>query len=651
MVNQEFKIKGPRFLLGHTLKALKRKKITSIIMIAINLVIALLLIINIKIIEDVTALLVSKSILDAGADTNKIEEILKSIGKSQQEIDMFMQALGTVDRDQLLMAIINEFFYDFVHYSDGGLYIEVLGMQYNLFSFAFTMIGDLMIVILLSYIVFVMSGWIAQSYETYIRRQVINKLIDQDLHYFSENKTNELVSTLVKDTRVLASFIKEAPATYIRSISTIIASAAVMFSIDWKLAACVFGLLVVCLTGVMVSAKISARSTRNIQKLTQSAENEMSEKVYSIRLIKSSGTFEKEKDYFQDLNKVVDKKNKVKLFISEVSSALIIGGIGSFSMASVIFGVFLYHDQSQTLISIITSFSSGVIVMTLPLIQSRQTISEAPNAKISGENIVKLLTSEIYIDKHQKQVFDQKVDCINFKKVSFSYPDSDKKIIKNLNIKLERGKKYAFVGPTGSGKSTIAKLLLRFYDTTEGSLIINNNINIKDLNLKSWLDKVGYVDQEPQILSGTIFENIKYGLENISEEQVIDAAKKAKLHDLIMTWEEGYNTVLFERGSQLSGGQKQRLVIARLILKNPEVLILDEATSALDNIVEKEIQEELEKLMVGRTTVSIAHRLSTIKTFDEIFVIEPNVGVVQSGSYEKLINEQGLFKVLYEISK
>ncbi|KAF5279607.1 hypothetical protein FQR65_LT15355 [Abscondita terminalis] len=251
----------------------------------------------------------------------------------------------------------------------------------------------------------------------------------------------------------------------------------------------------------------------------------------------------------------------------------------------------------------------------------------------------------------RNETTDNKIDGINsiiFENVNFSYPNApNKMVIPNFSYEFKKGKSYALVGESGIGKSTIARMLLRFYDPTNGKILINNK-DLSELNLPNFLKNVGYVEQEPQILFGTVFENIQYALFNKGLDEVIEASKKAKLHDFVMTLPEGYDTVLGERGFLLSGGQKQRLVIARLFLKNPDLLVLDEATSALDNIVEKDIQSELNELMKNRTAIVIAHRLSTIKEVDEIIVLQKGHGIVQVGNFEQLKKEEGIFQKLYK---
>ncbi|ASP27899.1 ABC transporter ATP-binding protein/permease [Spiroplasma corruscae] len=656
MENNSFKTKDN--LAKHLFTALKRRWILSSILFTLTLIMAVTLVANIEAIKYITSLLVAKSVLDSTDDPDKLLDILKKQidPKDWSLIEGYLKDFiaNKLDKKQLVNDMIHGFFYDYVEYDGSEVIVIIAGLnnlRLSLFDLAFFMIGDILVVVAISYASFIISSYISESYETYLKRELMNRLIDQDINFFNKNKVGQIANVLVKDIHMISKNVKEGPFIYSLSVSSILLCAIEMFILNWKLALSVFGLLFICGVLVVIFAFATNIFTKRIEGFAKDIDHKTSEKIYSIRLIKSSGSFDMEKEHYKKDTKKVEKKNKSKSYLSEIPSTIILGGIGSFAMASVIFGVFLFYDNSQTLISIISAFTTGVVVMTLPLLQLRQVIYDVPSCKIAADNISFILEQDIEINKHEPQLFEEQFKVAKLKKIGFSYPESEKVLFKNLDISFEKGKRYAFVGPTGSGKSTIAKLMLRFYDPTMGEIIINEKYNLKSLNLKSWLDKVGYVDQEPQILSGTILNNVKYGLENISKEQVIDACKKAKLHSLIESWPDGYDTILFERGSQLSGGQKQRLVIARLILKDPEILILDEATSALDNIVEREIQTELEKLMVNRTTISIAHRLSTIKNFDVIYVIEPGVGIIQQGTYDELIKVEGLFKSLYNANE
>ena len=230
----------------------------------------------------------------------------------------------------------------------------------------------------------------------------------------------------------------------------------------------------------------------------------------------------------------------------------------------------------------------------------------------------------------------------------FSY-DTDKTILKNINLKIEKGKTIALIGPSGGGKSTLADLVPRFYDPTQGEVCIDG-ISIADYDLESMRQHLGIVTQESILFNDTIFNNIAFGKPNVSEEEVMQAAKIANAHDFIMQTENGYQTKIGERGSKLSGGQRQRLSIARAVLKNPPILILDEATSALDSESEKLVQEALFNLMKNRTSIVIAHRLSTIQHADEIVVIQDGM-IAERGTHEELNQKNGIYKKLSDIQK
>lgn len=235
---------------------------------------------------------------------------------------------------------------------------------------------------------------------------------------------------------------------------------------------------------------------------------------------------------------------------------------------------------------------------------------------------------------------------IRFDQISFKYADHTGWIFKDFDLLIPAGKTLALVGPSGVGKTTISHLIPRFYELEEGSITLDG-INIKDVQLNALRSKIGLVQQDVFIFYGSVYENILYGAPDATEEAVVEAAKNANIHDFIMTLPEGYDTVVGERGVKLSGGQKQRLSIARVFLKNPPILILDEATSSLDNATEMAIQDAIEKLANGRTTLIIAHRLSTIRNADEIIVLEDNQ-IVEKGNHQSLLALDGVYAMLYK---
>ncbi|MGB4491448.1 MAG: ATP-binding cassette domain-containing protein, partial [Halanaerobiales bacterium] len=233
---------------------------------------------------------------------------------------------------------------------------------------------------------------------------------------------------------------------------------------------------------------------------------------------------------------------------------------------------------------------------------------------------------------------------IEYRNVSFSY-DNDSQVLEDINLKIKSGETIAFVGPSGAGKTTLCNLLPRFYEINKGAILLDG-IDIRDLSLKSLRANIGIVQQDVFLFNGTIRDNIAYGKPGATDEEIVEAAKKAAAHDFIMELSNGYETEIGERGVKLSGGQKQRISIARTFLKNPPILILDEATSSLDNESERVIQQSLDQLAKGRTTLIIAHRLSTIQNADRIIVLAEE-GIVQEGTHNTLINSKGLYRDLY----
>ena len=244
--------------------------------------------------------------------------------------------------------------------------------------------------------------------------------------------------------------------------------------------------------------------------------------------------------------------------------------------------------------------------------------------------------------------FEEFRSDITFENVDFRYKDNDEKILKNINLVAKKGETVALVGNSGGGKSTLVNLIPRFFDVDAGMITIDG-INVKNYKIKSLRKKIGIVPQETFLFGGTVLENIRYGNQKASVEEVIEAAKKANAHEFIEKLEQGYETEIGERGVKLSGGQKQRISIARAILENPQILILDEATSALDNESEQLVQDALEKLMKGKTTFVIAHRLSTIINSDKIVVIQQGE-IKEVGSHEELLDKDGIYKSLYNKS-
>ena len=265
------------------------------------------------------------------------------------------------------------------------------------------------------------------------------------------------------------------------------------------------------------------------------------------------------------------------------------------------------------------------------------------------ERFIEIMDADIEIfDESDALVLSRPKGDIEFKNVYFEYPDDHNIVLRGLNLKIKSGEKVAFVGPSGGGKTTLCNLIPRFYDVTDGEILLDGK-NIKSYTLKSLRENIGMVQQEVYLFSGTVYENISYGKPGASMEEVIEAAKKAGAHEFISELKDGYNTYVGERGVKLSGGQKQRISIARVFLKNPPIIILDEATSALDNESEYAVARSLSALSVGRTTITIAHRLTTIQNADRIMVLTED-GIVEQGTHSELLELGGIYNKFYKMA-
>ena len=347
--------------------------------------------------------------------------------------------------------------------------------------------------------------------------------------------------------------------------------------------------------------------------------------------------FDQETDYYSQVNISMAKKNELASPVSQFLGVTVVAGI-------LLFGGSLVLENNSTLGA--SEFITYIVIFTQVLNPAKEISRAASSIQrglASAERIFEVVDTPSAIQNIENAAKVEKFESsIRYENVSFSY--EKEKVLKGISFTLEKGKTIALVGPSGGGKSTVADLLPRFYDPSEGKITLDGR-DLRELDLKDVRKLMGIVTQESILFNGSVYENIAFGLENVSEAQVIEAAKIANAHEFIIQLEAGYQSNIGERGTKLSGGQRQRLSIARAVLKNPPILILDEATSALDSQSEKLVQEALTQLMANRTTLVIAHRLSTIQHADEILVIKKGE-IVQRGSHHQLIGEEGLYRNL-----
>jgi subfamily B ATP-binding cassette protein MsbA len=355
------------------------------------------------------------------------------------------------------------------------------------------------------------------------------------------------------------------------------------------------------------------------------------------------GKLEAESDYYKKVNKSMSYKNELASPVSEILGTVIIAGIIFFG------GNMVLNSDGQGLPPEVFLGFIGVFSQIIqPAKNFSNGITSLQRGTASAKRIFQVIDSEPAIqnkpDAIELKSFESEIE---FRDVSFAY-ESDF-VLKDINLKVRKGKTIALVGPSGGGKSTLADLVPRFYDPSKGEVCIDGK-SIRDYEIESLRQHMGIVTQESILFNDTIYNNIAFGSPNATEEAVMRAAKIANAHDFITQTENGYQTLIGERGSKLSGGQRQRLSIARAVLKNPPILILDEATSALDSESEKLVQEALFNLMKNRTSLVIAHRLSTIQHADEILVIQQGQ-IVERGSHEDLNSQNGLYRKLVDIQR
>lgn len=491
----------------------------------------------------------------------------------------------------------------------------------------------------------IFSTIISSSIYKNIVDDIYIKVQEMDMEYFSGTKVGELMVKVMNDPGNINTLIIE---TFymISEIFRAIICLVIALYVDWKLT---LGVLVVAPV-LMVAVRRYSKKLKNSGKEKQEAigtlNSKLQETLSGIRVIKAFATERTEIRNFKkkslELKKVELKTSRYNAKSSSISEAV------NYIMIAILllFGGFRAirgnHFTAGDFITIVGAIAS----MYTPI---RRAITRYNSISVNIPSIgrvFEVMEKEPKVTNKENSVnFEEFKKEILFSNVEFSYLDSKEKILKGINLKVEKGETIALVGNSGGGKSTIVNLIPRFFDVTNGSLEIDG-IDVRDYNVKSLRKKIGIVPQETFLFSGTLKSNIKYGKNDATDEEIIEAAKQANAHEFIEKLEKGYETEIGERGAKLSGGQKQRIAIARAILENPQILILDEATSALDNESEKLVQEALEKLMKGKTTFVIAHRLSTIENSDKIAVIQQGE-LKELGKHEELMELNGIYYGLY----
>ena len=483
-----------------------------------------------------------------------------------------------------------------------------------------------------------------------IRMQVYDKVLKLPLGFFSEERKGDIIARMSADVQAVENSVTSSIDMLIRQPIAIFVCFFTLFSVSWQLT--IFVLVLAPLAGWLmgsVSKKLKRKSA-TVQKQWGDIIAQLDETLGGLRIIKAFIAEQKMMKRFASVNKEY-RKEMNEMVIRQNAAHPMSEFLGTFVIVVVLwFGGFLILNQSN-LIDASTFIFYMVILYSVinPLKELSKATYQIPVGLASMDRIDFILKAENPIKEpanpKPQKAFESEIE---FRDVSFSYVE-DREVLKHINLTVPKGKTIALVGQSGSGKSTLVDLVPRYHDIQQGEVLLDGT-NIKDVKISDLRALIGNVNQEAILFNDTFYNNITFGVENATMEQVIEAAKIANAHDFIMESENGYDTMIGDRGSRLSGGQRQRISIARAVLKNPPILILDEATSALDTESERLVQEALERLMRSRTTIAIAHRLSTIKNADEIYVLYEGE-IVERGQHEELIAKNGYYKRLYDMQQ
>lgn len=478
-----------------------------------------------------------------------------------------------------------------------------------------------------------------------MRSDMFNHLEKLPYSFFDNNETGKIMSRMTNDLMDISELAHHGPENLIISTISIVASFIYLCTINWWMTLIVFACVpfLVVITMILRKRMRSAfmRSRQAVAEINASLESSVS----GIRVTKAFNNAKKESQKFEEGNsrfvsarsdayKAMGQFHSATSFVTDIFNVVVLIA-GGFFMAKNFIGVGDY-----------TAFTISVGLFISPVMTLINFMEQYQNGVTGFQRFLEIMDAQPEQDALGAVDIGRAEGHIEFLNVTYSY-DNGAEVLKNLSLDVKQGEKFALVGPSGGGKTTICHLIPHFYDIQQGTILIDGR-DISTITRASLRRNIGIVQQDIYLFNASVRDNILYGRLDATEEEVIEAAKRANIHDYIMSMENGYDTIIGERGVRLSGGQKQRLSIARVFLKNPAILILDEATSSLDNTTEILIQQALDELCKGRTTLVVAHRLSTIKNADEIAVISGGE-IVEKGTHEQLMEQNGIYANLYKL--
>ncbi len=538
--------------------------------------------------------------------------------------------------------------------NNGYAYVQELMAQHGAFVTLCIMGGGLVVMTLLKTFGYFASLFVMLPLRTGIvkdiRMELYRKVLSLPLAFFSSERRGDIIARMSSDVGQVETSLTSSIDMLIRHPIAIIVCFATMIFVSWQLT--LFVIVVAPIAGIImgqVSKRLKAQGT-TAQRLWGNILSQLDETLGGLRIIKAFIAEKKMTDRFEAVNNTyrnavitVSARQSLAHPMSEFLGTVII-------VIVLLFGGWLILTGSR-LIDASTFIFYMVILYSVinPLKEFTRAIYQVPLGLASMDRIDFILKAENPIkEQPEPKQLNAFTDKVELKDVSFHYVEG-RDVLKHIDLTVEKGRTIALVGQSGSGKSTLVDLIPRYHDVCSGQILIDGK-DIREVGISDLRQLIGNVNQEAILFNDTFYNNITFGVEDATMEQVIEAAKIANAHDFIMESEHGYDTMIGDRGGRLSGGQRQRISIARAILKNPPILILDEATSALDTESERLVQEALERLMKSRTTVAIAHRLSTIKNADEIYVLYEGE-IVERGQHDELIAKNGYYKRLYDMQQ